>query len=154
VLVGETVSALYAGHRDSLHHDHVLADLTDRYAEIPEAIEASDGWVTSVRSGSPPLTILGSPGSRPDCVSRRTRPLEVQEIDLGGAGTVRVPTPAEALRIKAYLVVQRNQTRDCPTPPRGTVARRPSWRHTRTSTRAGSAGPTWSRRVRSWPTAY
>jgi hypothetical protein len=60
VLVGETVSALYAGHRDSLHHDHVLTDLTDRYAEILDAIEASDGWVTSVRSGSPPLTILGS----------------------------------------------------------------------------------------------
>lgn len=59
----------------------------------------------------------------------------MQEIDLGGAGTVRVPTPAEALRINAYLVVQRNQTRDCPTPPCGTVARRPSWRHTRTSTR-------------------
>jgi hypothetical protein len=43
VRVGETVSALYAGHRDSLHHDHVLTDLTDRYAEILAAIEVSDG---------------------------------------------------------------------------------------------------------------
>ncbi|MGH3563330.1 MAG: hypothetical protein ACRDTN_16490, partial [Mycobacterium sp.] len=30
----------------------------------------------------------------------------------GGGGTVVAPTPEEALRIKAYLLVKRNQTRD------------------------------------------
>lgn len=42
----------------------------------------------------------------------RRRPLEVIDVDLGDAGHVRVPTPDETLRIKGYLVVRRNQTRD------------------------------------------
>ena len=57
VLVGGSAAALYAGHRDSLHHDHVLTDLVDRHAEVVEAVEASDGWVTSVRASSPPLEV-------------------------------------------------------------------------------------------------
>ena len=43
---------------------------------------------------------------------RRSRPLEVQEVTLPGGERLRVPTVAEILRIKAYLVVQRNQVRD------------------------------------------
>jgi hypothetical protein len=31
VLVGGSAAALYAGHRDSFDHDHVLADLSDRF---------------------------------------------------------------------------------------------------------------------------
>lgn len=115
VLVGWTASALHAGHRLSLDHDHVLLDLTERYAQIVEAVEASEGWVTSVRASSPPLTLLGSldgveAGLRQ---LRRTRPLEVSEVEIDGRGaTVRVPPLPEMLRIKAYLVVQRNATRD------------------------------------------
>ena len=56
VLVGEAATAMYAGHRESFDHDHVLEDLAERYAEVVEAIEATDGWVTSVRASSPPLT--------------------------------------------------------------------------------------------------
>jgi transcriptional regulator with XRE-family HTH domain len=81
VLVGGTASALHAGHRLSLDHDHVVADLADRYAEVLAAVEASEGWVTSVRASSPPLTLLGSldgieAGLRQ---LRRTRPLEVED---------------------------------------------------------------------------
>lgn len=105
---------MYAGHRDSFDHDHVVADLADRYAQILEAVEATDGWVTSVRASRPPMTLMGSLGGIEAGLRqlRRTRPLEVVEIELEGAGTLRVPTIDEALRIKAYLVVQRNQVRD------------------------------------------
>ena len=114
VLVGGTAAALHAGHRLSMDHDHVLDDLVERYAEIVEAVEASEGWVTSIRASSPPLTLLGSldgieAGLRQ---LRRTRPLEVEEVDLGGGDVVRVPTLPEMLRVKAYLIVQRNATRD------------------------------------------
>lgn len=114
VLVGGTAAALHAAHRVSFDHDHVLVDLASRYAEVVEAMEASQGWVTSVRASSPPLTLLGSldgveAGLRQ---LRRTRPLEVEEVEVGGGRGVRVPTLAEVLRVKAYLVVQRNAVRD------------------------------------------
>lgn len=114
VLVGGTAAAFHAGHRESLDHDHVLADLAERYAEVLDAVEASDGWATSVRASRPPLTILGSldgieAGLRQ---MQRSRPLETQEVTLAPGTSVTVPTAAEMLRVKAYLVVQRNQVRD------------------------------------------
>ena len=42
---------------------------------------------------------------------RRSAPLETHEI-VTTAGPLRVPTPAEILRIKAWLIVDRNATRD------------------------------------------
>lgn len=114
VLVGGSAAALYAGHRDSFGHDHVLEDLSDRYEQILEAVEATDGWVTSVRASRPPFTLMGTLGGIEAGLRqlRRTRPLEVTEIDVPGAGRLRVPTDAETLRVKAYLVVARNQVRD------------------------------------------
>lgn len=91
--------------------DHVLADLRDRFDEVIEALEATKGWVTSrVR---PPVLILG----RLDGVEtgirelQRRRPLEVEEVEVGGH-PLRVPTLHETLRIKAWLILQRNSTRD------------------------------------------
>lgn len=114
VLVGGAAAALYAGHRDSFDHDHVLSDLANRYDQILEAIEATDGWITSVRASRPPLTLLGRLGGIEAGLRqlRRTRPLEVTEVTIAGHGEVRVPTLTEILRIKAYLIVQRNQVRD------------------------------------------
>lgn len=113
VLVGGAAAAWYAGHRESFDHDHVLTDLAERYAEIVEAVEATDGWVTSVRASSPPLTLLGSldgveAGLRQ---LRRVRPLEMEEVTVD-THALRVPTLPECLRVKAFLVVQRNQVRD------------------------------------------
>ena len=114
VLVGGSAAALHAGHRDSVDHDHVLADLVDRYEAVLSAVEATEGWATSVRASKPPFTIMGSldgveAGLRQ---MRRTLPLETVEVTVGAGAVVVAPTEAEALRVKAFLVVQRNVVRD------------------------------------------
>jgi len=45
ILVGGSAAALWAGHRTSFDHDHVLADLNVRFDTVLEAIEATEGWV-------------------------------------------------------------------------------------------------------------
>jgi hypothetical protein len=114
VMVGGAAAALWAHHRDSFDHDHVMADLAERYLEVLEAVESTEGWVTSVRASSPPLTILGRLGGIEAGLRqlRRTRPLEVEQVRLDDEHVVVVPTLPETLRVKAYLVVQRNQVRD------------------------------------------
>ena len=114
VLVGGSAAALHAGHRESFDHDHVLMHLDERYAQILDAVEASDGWATSVRASRPPMTILGSldgiaAGLRN---MRRSRPLETIRVEVGPGQFVTAPTAEESLRVKAYLIVQRNQVRD------------------------------------------
>src|SRR5260370_9980496 len=47
VLVGGSAAALWANHRSSYDHDHVLQDLGARFDAVLEAIEATDGWVTN-----------------------------------------------------------------------------------------------------------
>ena len=114
VLVGGSAAALYAHHRESFDHDHVLTDLADRYEQVLDAVEASDGWATSVRASKPPMTILGSldgveAGLRQ---LRRSKPLETTQFEIDADTRVVVPTIEEMLRVKAYLVVQRNYVRD------------------------------------------
>ncbi|MBJ7366460.1 MAG: hypothetical protein JHC53_07675 [Thermoleophilia bacterium] len=114
VLVGGAAAAMHARHRESFDHDHDLAALSDRYAEVLDAVEATDGWATSVRASRPPMTIMGSLGGIEAGLRqmRRTRPLETIEVELGDGLMVVAPTVDETLRVKAYLVVQRNQVRD------------------------------------------
>jgi hypothetical protein len=88
--------------------------LDERYAQVLDAVEASDGWATSVRASRPPMTILGSldgiaAGLRN---MRRSRPLETIRVEVAPGQFVTAPTAEESLRVKAYLVVQRNQVRD------------------------------------------
>lgn len=112
VLVGGSAAALYAGHRDSYDHDHVVVDLRDRFDLVLEALESEGDWVTNrVRPGK---LILGRLGDIEVGVRQmlRTRPLETTEITLGSGRTVRVPTAEETLRVKGFLLVRRNQTRD------------------------------------------
>ena len=112
ILVGGAAAALYAGHRDSFDHDHVLYDLKDRFDAVLEALEATDGWVTN--RVAPFKLILGELGDIEAGVRQliRTRPVEITSVTLDSGHVVRVPTLAETLRIKAYLIVARNQTRD------------------------------------------
>jgi hypothetical protein len=42
----------------------------------------------------------------------RTRPLEVTQLTLPSGRVLTVPTAEETLRIKGFLIVRRNQTRD------------------------------------------
>jgi hypothetical protein len=111
VLVGGSAAAHHAGHRVSLDDDHVLADLSDRFEEVLRALEETDGWVTArVR---PQVLILGSLDGVETGIRQliRRRPLEVEEIEIGARG-LRVPTLEEILRIKCWLVLRRNATRD------------------------------------------
>lgn len=112
VLVGGSAAALWASHRSSYDHDHVLADLEARFDAVLEAIEATDGWVTN--RVTPGKIILGELGDIESGVRQlvRRRPLEITEVSLPSGQKVRVPTPDETLRIKGYLIVRRNQVRD------------------------------------------
>ena len=75
VLVGGSAAALWANHRSSFDHDHVLADLSTRFDAVLEAIEATDGWVTN--RVTPGKIILGRPSVHPGTGSRRKiRPVE------------------------------------------------------------------------------
>jgi hypothetical protein len=115
VLVGGTAAALHAAHRFSFdHHDHVAADLRDRYEEAMTALESIAGWRTTRRVRG--KMILGEVHSIPAGLRqlRRSAPLETTEIQLPGGDHLRVPTVAEMLRIKAFLAVDRNATRDYP----------------------------------------
>jgi hypothetical protein len=111
VLVGGAAAAHYAGHRVSLDDDHVVADLRDRFDTILADLEATKGWVTA--RVNPPVLILGSLDGIETGVRQliRMRPLEVDEVVIEGHH-IRVPTIEEILRIKAWLVLRRNATRD------------------------------------------
>lgn len=111
VLVGGSAAALHAGHRLSLDDDHVVRDLIARFDEVLEALEATDGWVTA--RVKRPVLILGSLEGVETGIRQlvRQRPLEVEDMATP-AGSIRVPTLREMARIKAWLVLQRNATRD------------------------------------------
>jgi hypothetical protein len=111
VLVGGSAAALHAGHRLSLDDDHVVRDLIDRFDDILEALEATDGWVTA--RVKRPVLILGSLEGVETGIRQliRQRPLEAEEVATR-AGDIRVPTLPEMARIKGWLILQRNATRD------------------------------------------
>lgn len=112
ILVGGSAAILYAGHRESRDHDHVLADLADRFEMVLEAVEEDEGWATN--RVTPGKVILGNLDGIEAGVRQMIRkvPLEVATIAVPSGGEVTVPTIEEALRIKAFLIVRRNQTRD------------------------------------------
>jgi len=112
VLVGGSAAILYADHRESRDHDHVLADLADRFEMVLEAVEQDEGWATN--RVTPGKVILGNLDGIETGVRQMLRkaPLEVAEVSLPSGDRVTVPTLEETLRIKAFLTVRRNQTRD------------------------------------------
>jgi hypothetical protein len=112
VLVGGTAAALHAGHRVSFDHDHVLKDLATHYEKAIAALESIAGWRTKRRIRG--KLVLGEiegidAGLRNQ---RRSAPLETTSITMPGGQILKVPTIEEMLRIKAFLVVERNATRD------------------------------------------
>jgi len=112
VLVGGTAAILYADHRESRDHDHVVSDLADRFEMVLEAVEEDEGWATN--RVTPGKVILGNLDGIEAGVRQMLRktPLEVTAVAVPSGGEVTVPTVEETLRIKAFLIVRRNQTRD------------------------------------------
>lgn len=111
VLVGDAAAALHAGHRQSFDHDHVVPDLVERFDAVLDTLEAVGDW--SLARARPGKIILGELGGIETGIRQliRRRPLEVETVLVDGNPLV-VPTKEEILRIKAWLAVNRNQTRD------------------------------------------
>lgn len=112
VLVGGTAAAQHAGHRVSFDDDHVVTDLRVRFDQLLADLEVTDGWVTA-RTRRPVL-ILGSLDGVETGIRQliRRRPLEVQTMVAPSGHSFTVPTLEEMARIKAWLVLRRNATRD------------------------------------------
>jgi hypothetical protein len=111
VLVGGTADAQHAGHRVSYDDDHVVRDLKARFDSVLTDLEDTDTWVTA--RVTRPVQVLGSLDGVETGVRNliRRRPLEVESYETPH-GPIRVPSLAEMARIKAWLVLKRNATRD------------------------------------------
>jgi hypothetical protein len=112
VLVGGTAAALHADHRFSFDHDHVIAELGKHYDEATAALESIVGWRTKRRVRGKLLlgAIDGVEAGLRNL--RRSAPLETTTVELKDGRQIKVPTVEEMLRIKAFLAVERNATRD------------------------------------------
>jgi hypothetical protein len=107
VLVEETAAALHVAHRVSLDGDHVMTNLHADFPQVLARLEALAGWHTA--RTRPPVLILGRLAGVETGIRqlRRSQTLETETI----AG-IRVPTLPEMIRVKGWLVVTRNATRD------------------------------------------
>jgi hypothetical protein len=112
VLVGGTAAAVHAHHRISIDHDHVIKDLSKHYDTAIASLESIVGWRTKRRIKG--KLVLGEINSIDAGLRnhKRSAPLETVTVDLPGGRKLKLPTVEEMLRIKAYLAVQRNATRD------------------------------------------
>ena len=111
VIVGGTASAIYAEHRTSNDTDFVVNNLKDKFDEILMTLESVLGWKTN--RIKPPVLILGNFKGIETGIRqlKRTAPLETKTIEYNGQ-KLTVPTESEILRIKAFLIISRNATRD------------------------------------------
>lgn len=111
VLVGGTAAAEYAHHRVSFDDDHVVKDLRGRFDAVLGDLEETEGWITA--RVKRPVLILGSLDGVETGIRNliRRRPLEVEVHDTTH-GPIRVPTLHEMTRLKAWMVLVRNATRD------------------------------------------
>lgn len=112
ILVGGTAAALHAHHRISFDHDHVLTELSKHYDAANRALESIAGWRAKRRIKG--KLVLGNVAGIEAGLrnQRRSAPLETTTIKLPSGKHLKIPTIEEMLRIKTFLVVQRNATRD------------------------------------------
>jgi hypothetical protein len=107
VAVGGTAAALHCGHRVSLDVDEVTPRLQERYDQIAAALERWEGWTTNRLN--PPVLILGERHGIELGLRQQRRAVPLQTTVAEG---LTIPTMAEMLRIKAFLVAERRGTRD------------------------------------------
>lgn len=112
VLVGGSAAAFYARHRLSYDHDHVVQSLNDRFDVVFDALDREGDFVLA--RAIPQKIILEELGGIEVGIKQliRKRPLEVQQVELPSGAMLKIPTEAETVRIKSYLIVKRNQVRD------------------------------------------
>jgi hypothetical protein len=110
VLVGSSAAAMHADHRFSYDDDHVV-NLKDRYDRVLSLLENQAGWTTNRLN--PPVMILGDLHGVDTGIRNliRSEPLETTTYEVA-AGTITLPTLREMARIKGFLIVRRNTTRD------------------------------------------
>ena len=111
VLVGGSAVYLYTEHLYSLDHDHIVSDLEERFDLILESLEREGDWITNrVIYGK---IILGELGGIEAGIRQliRKKALEFQTIQIGSL-SLNIPTIEEITRIKAFLIIKRNQMRD------------------------------------------
>jgi len=111
ILVGGSAASIYAEHRFSLDHDHIVTELENKFDLVLEALEREGDWVTNrVVYGK---IILGELGGIEAGIRQliRKKPLEFENVQIGEL-SLNIPTIEEITRIKAFLIVKRNQMRD------------------------------------------
>lgn len=111
VLVGGTATAVHAEHRFSRDADHVITDLVENFDKVLSDLESVAGWKTA--RVKRPVLILGSLDGIETGIRQliRSEPLETMVVERFNQ-SIRIPTEAEMLRIKAVLILKRNATRD------------------------------------------
>lgn len=107
ILVGGTAAALHAHHRISIDADHILPDLKKKFPEILKKVEEEAGWKTNRLE--PPVLILGNFQGMRTGIRQLIRKAPLETTTVRG---LKIPTKEEMLRIKGYLIVRRNTTRD------------------------------------------
>lgn len=107
VAVGGTAAALHCGHRFSLDVDVVTPHLSARFDQISANLESWAGWRTNRRN--PPVLILGEHDGVELGIRQLRREVPLQTATVGG---LRIPTGAEMLRVKAFLLMERRAVRD------------------------------------------
>ena len=111
VLVGGSAAYIYANHRYSFDHDHIISDLQERFDLILDSLERESDWITNrIVYGK---IILGELGGIETGIRQliRKKALEFQTIQIEKY-SLNVPTIEEIIRIKSFLIVKRNQMRD------------------------------------------
>jgi hypothetical protein len=111
VLDGDTAAAIYDGHKTSLDDGRLFIGLRDKFDTILAQLEDVAGWKTARTNRS--VSILGSLDGIETGVRqlRRTEPLETRVVFYQGY-SLTIPTEAEVLRIKGFLILRRNAVRD------------------------------------------
>ncbi len=102
VLVGGSAAALWANHRTSFDHDHVLADLNARFDTVLEAIAAIEGWGSTATES--PIPGKSSPAS--------TFTTRTSAVPTRRASQLSLP-PSSPIPVRRTAVVERARQDAC-----------------------------------------